>query len=186
MSSTPAKTSLFERIATLIDHSKQNVLRTVNTTMVNTYFEIGRYIVEEQQQGAARAEYGTALLKGLAILLTKRYGKGFSYTNLEQMRKFYLVFSIPQTVSEESDNSRDRSLKNNFTLSWSHYLKLMRIEDKNERHFYEIEARANNWSLRELERQFDSALYQRLALSRDKKVSRNFLKKDKHSSSQKM
>ena len=169
MSSTPAKTSLFERIATLIDHSKQNVLRTVNTTMVNTYFEIGRYIVEEQQQGAARAEYGTALLKGLAILLTKRYGKGFSYTNLEQMRKFYLVFSIPQTVSEESDNSRDRSVKNNFTLSWSHYLKLMRIEDKNERHFYEIEARANNWSLRELERQFDSALYQRLALSRDKK-----------------
>ena len=124
--------------------------------MVKTYFEIGRLIVEDEQKGFERAEYGKETLKNLSVKLTKEFGKGFSATNLEQMRKFYKVYGISQTVSEE------------FKLSWSHYLVLMRMENLNERNFYEIEAINNNWSLRELKRQFNSALYERLVLSKNK------------------
>lgn len=125
--------------------------------MVTTYFEIGRLIVEEEQNGKERATYGKEILKNLSIKLTKEYGKGFSETNLEQMRKFYKVYGISQTLSEE------------FKLSWSHYLILMRMENSNARQFYEIEAINNNWSMRELKRQVNSALYERLLLSKDKK-----------------
>ncbi|MPM85609.1 putative nuclease YhcG [bioreactor metagenome] len=125
--------------------------------MVTTYFEIGRMIVEEEQKGKERAEYGQQLINELSYKLSTEFGKGFSPTNIKQMRSFYLIYSKGQTVSDE------------FNLSWSHYLKLMRIDDENERRFYEIETYKNNWSLRELQRQYDSALYTRLALSRDKK-----------------
>jgi len=104
-------------------------------------------------------------LKDLSERLLQEFGRGFSQRNLEQMRQFYLVFAKTQTVSAE------------FKLSWSHYLNLMRIEDKAERNFYEIEAFTNNWSLRELQRQFDSALYERLVLSRDKKAVKELSKK---------
>ena len=97
-------------------------------------------------------------MKTLSEKLTKEFGKGFSETNLEQMRKFFKVYGIPQTLSEEFQ----------FNLSWSHYLILMRIKDINARNFYEIEAFENNWSLRELKRQVNSSLYERLVLSKDK------------------
>ena len=90
-----------EQIATVIQQAQQQIVTTVNTAMVYTYFEIGRIIVEEQQKGDSRAQYGAGLLKGLAERLTNRFGKGFSYTNLEQMRKFFKVYSIPQTASED-------------------------------------------------------------------------------------
>ncbi len=193
------KTDLAERIERLITETRKRTVAAVNTAMVYTYYEIGRMIVEDEQKGEQRAEYGTAMLKNVANHLSKKFGKGFSYTNLEQMRKFYKVYSqIPQTVSEKSPIFQTMSRKTikeeisenpsrklstpltiskkgqkpsdqlHFTLSWSHYLKLMRIENPDERHFYEIEATENNWSLRELQRQFDSSLYERLALSRDK------------------
>jgi hypothetical protein len=126
--------------------------------MAKTYFLIGKRIVEEEQDGNKRAEYGKNLIKMLSEKLTKEFGKGFSETNLEQMRKFFKVYGIPQTLSEEFQ----------FNLSWSHYLILMRIEDIGTRNFYEIEAIQNNWSLRELKRQVNSALYERLVLSKDK------------------
>ena len=126
--------------------------------MTKTYFLIGKRIVEEEQNGNKRAEYGKNLIKTLSKKLTKEFGKGFSETNLEQMRKFFKVYGIPQTLSEEFQ----------FNLSWSHYLILMRIEDIGTRNFYEIEAIQNNWSLRELKRQVNSALYERLVLSKDK------------------
>lgn len=119
--------------------------------MTLTYFEIGRLIVEHEQQGMERAEYGKAVLKELSQRLTQKLGKGFSVDNLQNMRQFYLTYSIYETVSR------------NFKLSWSHYLKLIRIENLEERKFYEIESIQNNWSLRELRRQFDSSLYERLA-----------------------
>ncbi|MDO5616772.1 MAG: PDDEXK nuclease domain-containing protein, partial [Cruoricaptor ignavus] len=166
------------------------VVTTVNQTMVLTYFEIGRMIVEEEQNGKERAEYGKELLKNISQELTKKFGRGFSVENLDRMRYFYktynpeisstvltksLSFDIPkgQTVLgefESTDNQRNRLklLTEKFKLSWSHYLKLMRIDDQNERSFYEIESYKNNWSLRELQRQYDSALYTRLALSKDK------------------
>lgn len=146
----------FDKIAKLLVEARNSIVQTVNKTMVQTYFEIGRMIVEEEQNGNIRAEYGKQVVIELSKKLTNEFGKGFSRRNLEQMRQFFLVYSKTQTVSAV------------FNLSWSHYLKLMRIDNENERKFYEIEAFENNWSLRELQRQFDSALYERLALSRDK------------------
>src|SRR5699024_9412313 len=102
----------------------------------------------------------------LKIYLTNEFGKGFSSTNLKQMRQFYTVYSNRQTPSVQFKKGQTPS--DEFKLSWSHYLKLMRIEDEKERKFYEIEAYKNNWSVRELQRQFDTALYTRLVLSRDK------------------
>lgn len=151
------KTEIFyQNILNILKNSREKVLKTVNVTMVKTYFEIGRLILEEEQKGEYRATYGKELLKNLSIRLTKEFGKGFSETNLKQMKTFYDVYKIRQTLSDE------------FNLSWSHYLILMRISNLEERQFYEIEAFNNNWSLRELRRQLDSALYERLVLSRDK------------------
>jgi uncharacterized protein YbgA (DUF1722 family) len=157
--------NLYYKVSELLKQAQSNVVQTVNKTMVTTYFEIGRMIVEEEQKGKERAEYGQQLINELSYKLSTEFGKGFSPTNIKQMRSFYLIYSKGQTVSDE------------FNLSWSHYLKLMRIDDENERRFYEIETYKNNWSLRELQRQYDSALYTRLALSRDKKKSLNCQKK---------
>ena len=152
------KKDIYEEIHELLSKARQNIISNINSTMTKTYFLIGKRIVEEEQNGNKRAEYGKNLIKTLSKKLTKEFGKGFSETNLEQMRKFFKVYGIPQTLSEEFQ----------FNLSWSHYLILMRIENINARNFYEIEAIQNNWSLRELKRQVNSALYERLVLSKDK------------------
>ena len=139
--------------------------------MVYAYYEIGHRIYEEEQQGKERAAYGKYLLKELSDHLSKKFGKGFSITNLKQMRQFYLTYrddQISQKVSDQFKNLPVVSSGRKFFLSWSHYLKLMRISDIDERHFYEIEAAKNGWSLSEMKRQFDSSLYERLALSRNK------------------
>ena len=152
------KKDIYQEIHDLLHNARQNIISNINSTMTKTYFLIGKRIVEEEQDGNKRAEYGKNLIKMLSEKLTKEFGKGFSETNLEQMRKFFKVYGIPQTLSEEFQ----------FNLSWSHYLILMRIEDINARNFYEIEAFENNWSLRELKRQVNSSLYERLVLSKDK------------------
>ena len=152
------KKDIYEEIHELLSKARQNIISNINSTMTKTYFLIGKRIVEEEQDGNKRAEYGKNLIKMLSEKLTKEFGKGFSETNLEQMRKFFKVYGIPQTLSEEFQ----------FNLSWSHYLILMRIENINARNFYEIEAFENNWSLRELKRQVNSSLYERLVLSKDK------------------
>jgi len=171
-----------------LQNARHQVLRTVNSTMVCTYFEIGRMIVEEEQSGKDRAEYGKKILKGLSEELKKEFGKGFSIDNLENMRKFYLAYSISESLTrilqitnspslmtnsesvklEEIQTTKTQSLISFFKLTWTHYVFLMRIEDEKERRFYEIESEKYNWSVRELKRQYDSALYTRLALSRDK------------------
>lgn len=150
------KKDIYQEIHDLLHKAKQNIISNINSTMTKTYFLIGKRIVEEEQDGNKRAEYGKKLMKTLSEKLTKEFGRGFSQRNLEQMRTFYLRYSISQTVSAE------------FKLSWSHYLILMRIEDIGTRNFYEIEAIQNNWSLRELKRQVNSSLYERLVLSKDK------------------
>jgi predicted nuclease of restriction endonuclease-like (RecB) superfamily len=152
---------LYTKIEQLLAHARKKVFKQVNKTMVYTYFEIGRIIVENEQGGSEYASYGKGLLKSISKRLSKDFGKGFSIDNLENMRKFYLGYSNSETVSRNLEIP-------DFQLSWSHYLKLVRIDDKEERKFYEIEAAQNQWSLRELKRQCDSALYQRLVLSRDK------------------
>ncbi len=161
-----SENNLSQKISNLLTEARKRVLQTVNHTMVLTYFEIGRMIVEEEQNGKERADYGTYLLYELSQNLTKEFGKGFSITNLKQMRQFYSIYSKQQTISVKS--KKGQTLSDEFKLSWSHYLKLMRIDDELERKFYEIEAFKNNWSLRELDRQYNSALFTRLALSKDK------------------
>lgn len=204
---------LLEKISALLENARKKVVVAVNQTIVLTYFEIGRMIVEDEQGGANRAEYGKNLLKDLSVHLTSKFGRGFSETNLRQMRNFHLSYSkqiqqtssailqkqIQQTVSAESEihpkqsnlsdkqkNSPDNDtisetpstkLLNPFTLSWSHYLKLMRITDLNERKFYEIESFKNNWSLRELQRQYDSGLFTRLSLSKNPQEILNLAEK---------
>ncbi len=163
--SSDSENSFYAKIADVLKDARKSVVQTVNKTMVYTYFEVGKMIVEEQQKGAKRAEYGKQLLKGLSLKLHQEFGKGFSQRNLEQMRQFYLIYSKTQTLSAE------------FKISWSHYLNLMRIDNEEERSFYEIEAFNNGWSLRELQRQFDSALYERLVLSRDKTAIKELSKK---------
>jgi predicted nuclease of restriction endonuclease-like (RecB) superfamily len=162
-------TKFFSQIVDLLQSARKNVVLTINQTMVTTYFEIGRMIVEEEQGGKERAEYGKQIIKQLSKVLTSEFGKGFSERNIEQMRQFYLVYSKPQTLSAESENEMQQITSAEFKLSWSHYLKLMRIDDENERKFYEIETIKNNWSVRELDRQYNSALYTRLIFSLDKK-----------------
>lgn len=168
MSNKPNINPFFTQIVALLEAARNQVLRTVNQTMVLTYFEIGRKLVEKEQQGQERAAYGISLLKELSAVLTQSFGKGFSVTNLQQMRNFYMTYQKQQTLSANLDSAIEQTASANFGLSWSHYLKLMRIEDGNERKFYEIESQKNNWSVRELDRQYNSALFTRLSLSRDK------------------
>lgn len=181
MSTDLTTKQLLDNISVLLENARNKVVVTVNQTIVLTYFEIGRMIVDDEQNGENRAEYGKAVPKDLSLHLTDRFGKGFSASNLQQMKQFYLSYSISQTPSVKSKNNNSQkeqtrsdvfqipqTMSAKFNLSWSHYLKLMRIKDINERKFYEIESFKNNWSLRELERQYDSALYTRLSLSKNK------------------
>lgn len=184
---------LTEEISLLIENAKQHIIAEVNSTMTATYYEIGRMIVEHEQKGQKRATYGKGVLKDLSKKLTDRFGKGFSVDNLQNMRQFYIVYheSIYETASRKSLSEKSETLSRKsseavdvattapaipqtlsakFPLSWSHYLFLMRISNPKERKFYETEATNERWSLREMKRQFNSALYERLALSRDKKA----------------
>jgi len=185
----------FENVAQIIENARSFVGRTANLTMCITYYEVGRMIVEEEQGGKARAEYGKGLLAGLSLFLKERVGKGFSETTLKNARQFYRVYapSIRQALHDELKNIQEKQtgqamlgeLKSQsmltkltngefntsaypFTLSWSHYLILMRIKNDDERRFYEIEATRNQWDYRYLGRQYGSSLYERLALSREK------------------
>jgi predicted nuclease of restriction endonuclease-like (RecB) superfamily len=173
---------LHQRICEILVAAQTGVARTVNTAQVLSNWLIGRAIIEEEQQGKARANYGENLLKTLAQQLKQDYGKGFSYANLKLMRQFYLAF--PQLLLPDQKGYTVRSLFPNTevlsspetwqpghihpNLSWSHYRILMRIEHHQPRAFYEIEALKNNWSSRELERQINSLLFERLAKSTDK------------------
>ena len=152
------KNSAFEKmisdIELLVNASKNELATSINKVMTVTYWSIGKYIVEFEQNGNAKAEYGKNLLSTISKELTLRLGKGYSRPNLNNMRKFYLKYSNCQTVSEK--------------LSWSHICELIKIDDELERSFYEKECVVENWNVRTLRRQMDSALFLRLASSRDK------------------
>jgi len=166
-------TVLWSDVRDLILEARRNVVRGVNAALVWTNFEIGRRIVEHEQRGKARAEYAEETLKSLSQKLTAEFGKGYSVDNLQRMRAFYLIYQKYATLSRISEKKISQTVSrispSAFPLSWSHYVFLIGIEDENERRFYEIESDNQNWSLRELRRQFNSSLYERLALSRDKK-----------------
>ena len=181
---------LIAEVRSLIQSARNAAASTINTLQVMTNYEIGRRIVEHEQQGEKRAGYGSRLIKAVSEQLTKEFGRGFSTSNLASMKSFYLVwrerveiFQQPTgKFGNEYSNHRLENLqnaesieqqfplkfKNPFTLSWTHYVVLLTIKDPNERSFYEIEATNEGWSVPELKRQKASCLYDRLALSRDK------------------
>lgn len=179
--------TLYQRIRELVVTARQTVARGVDLVQVRTNFEIGRRIVEHEQQGEQRAAYGREVIKQLAERLAREFGDGFSARNLASMRTFFLCYRKrspslqtpsanslePSSPAETPDILHTQSAKlpgqsqAPFRLSWSHYVFLLGIKNADERSFYEIEAASQNWTLRELKRQFDSGLYERLALSRD-------------------
>ena len=181
---------LIAEVRRLIQSARHTAASAVNTLQVLTNFEIGRRIVEHEQKGAKRAEYGAVLLKELSARLTEEFGKGFSRSNLQNMRSFFLLWQgrVPKIcqqatgklgIEEKSQQaavelcpveiSAQPIWKSPFTLSWTHYVLLLTVKDPDERSFYEIEAASEGWSVPELKRQKASCLYERLALSRDKK-----------------
>jgi len=147
---------LYNEISSLIQQARSNVVQSVNWTMVITYWEIGKRIIEEEQKGEGRAEYGKYLIKTLSEKLTQEFGKGFTETNLRYMRQFFKAFPIRHAL-------RDK-------LSWTHYRLLIKIEDETERNFYLNESVDCSWSTRQLERQINSFYYRRLLASHDKKI----------------
>ncbi|MFZ2967973.1 MAG: PDDEXK nuclease domain-containing protein [Sulfuricurvum sp.] len=148
------KSELLTNIRNLLIESRGKLQQTVNTVMVQTYWHIGRMIVEEEQQGEQRAQYGKAQLEQIANVLTQEFGKGFDVTNLRKMRQFYQLFPIRDSVRLE--------------LSWTHYRVLIRVENLKAREWYIAESIANNWSVRALERQISTLYYERLLSSSDK------------------
>lgn len=194
MGKSLVRKKLFQSVKVLIATAQQNVVRNVNTTMLLTYFEIGRMIVEDEQQGKQRAEYAKETLINLSSFLTNEFGKGYSVSNLEYMSSFYRTYqsrliSISQTASGilqnkrqkrisqtlsgqfESDSASKKTSPQNsfyFNLTWSHYVQLIKIKNDDERNFYEIESQVNNWTVRELQRQYNTSVYERIALSKNK------------------
>ena len=187
---TPPDDALFDRAAEILEAARGHVVRTVNTAMVHANWLIGRAIVEVQQGGHDRAEYGDALLRRLAERLTERFGRGYSYPSVKRMRQFYQTF--PQGSAARRSEQKGSALlslsaatpepgrKGSALLSlfdgpvqfptelgWTHYLSLMRVKHQGARAFYEIEAARECWTTRELDRQIASLLYERLAASRD-------------------
>lgn len=159
--STQNYQSLITDIGTLLNRGREQVAQTANTILVQTYWLIGRHIVEFEQNGQDKAEYGSNLLERLSKDLTKLYGKGFSRSNLFHIRMFYLKFPKIQTVSGQFEMPV-------FTLSWSHYAEIIKEDNPLAIGFYTKQTEKENWSVRELKRQMKSMLFHRLALSKDK------------------
>ena len=178
-------TQLAEKIEVLVTEARKKIASVANTAQVYTYYEIGRYIIEDEQGGKVRAEYGKGVLKRVSERLTERLGKGWSVDTLENARNFYNIYAKSEPVVRKSDVPIEKSeplvrnlgttgnrnqwlLNQRFTLPWSHYQILTHVKDSDARSFYEIEAFKQQWSKRQLQRQIGSGLYERLALSRDK------------------
>ncbi len=184
---------LYRRVAVILDEARSRVARTVNTAMVHAYWLIGREIVLVEQQGKERAGYGEGLMRRVAARLSSTFGKGFSLASLKRMKQFYLAFpsgsalmadtgqkgSTASSLSGDGDVARKGSTASSLSaplpaalfppmLAWSHYLALLRVSNAQARSFYEIEAAREAWSVRELERQIASLLFERLSMNRDK------------------
>ncbi len=198
LSALPGYSDIHVGIVDVITNARIKAARNVNSLMTASYWEIGRRIVEAEQSGKRRAGYGEQLIARLSDDLTQQFGRGFSSRNLEQMRQFYMTWSIPQTLSAESseplslsgrptneqaelallgmsvvDDSQSRQrelaeLAKNFTLPWSAYVRLLSVQDAHARQFYEVEALHGGWSVRQLDRQISSQFYERTALSKNK------------------
>lgn len=174
--------TILSAVVDLLESARRTSVRTINTIMTATYWEIGRKIVDHEQEGKDRATYGKELLQRLGADLTAKFGRGFGWRNLYQMRSFYLAYprilQTPSAKSESANNSQIfqtvsgksylATLATRFQLPWSHYVKLLGVRNSNARIFYEAEALRGGWSVRQLERQISTQFYERTALSRNK------------------
>jgi len=160
--------SLVQSIGSLIQSARVRVIQTINAEMVNLYWEIGRHIVEYEQGGSDRAKYGKKLLERLLKDLMSQFGKGFSNTNLKYTRMLYETFPIRQALPDELDDNKLFQVLPDG-LSWTHLVMILRVEEPLTRHFYIKQCQIEQWSIRELERQINSMLFERIALSKDKK-----------------
>lgn len=179
--------TLFNKISAIIEEGRKYVATAVNLAEVYSKYKIGEYIVEDEQDGHYRAQYGKRVLETLSVRLTEKYGEGWSYRNLREYKQFYNMYSAeaPMMPADQLPISKEGEINlantarqisspkmadtaRQFILSWSHYLILMRIKNAEERRFYEIESAKQQWSYRQLSRQVGSSLYERLALSRNK------------------
>lgn len=187
--------NIYENIINILEDARRKTYRAINFSMVQAYWHIGRLIVEEEQKGEKRAEYGNYLIKELSKKLTEYFGKGFTTTNLKYFRKFYLTFPITNILSNTLDNNqpvggkigiveKSHALRDQFPmdaktntlnmdLSWTHYRLLLKVEKTEARNFYIDECIQNNWSTRQLERQINSFYYERILSSRNKQAVRN-------------
>jgi predicted nuclease of restriction endonuclease-like (RecB) superfamily len=177
---TAALNSLFDRVVAILEEARANVVRSVNNNIVSAYWLIGQEIVQELQSGEERAEYGKRLLENLSERLVKKYGEGYSISNLRNFRQFYLVFkdrtpkfhhptgSELEMQKKHSPVGSESSRRFHPNLSWSHYRALMRVESRQARDFYETESVRCGWDKRTLERQISTLFYERLLKSRDK------------------
>lgn len=154
LTTTRTYQTLLDNIGSLLERARQKAYAAVNQVLVETYWGIGKQIIEYEQDGQVRAEYGVGQLRNLSQDLMGRHGKGFSVDNLENMRRFYLAYPKSETLSRK--------------LSWSHYLELLKVKEALARSFYEKQGIKEGWSLRELRRQINSLLFERIALSKDK------------------
>lgn len=157
---------LIDGIVVLMDNARNDIAKKVNTTMVETYWHIGQYIVEYEQDGGARAQYGKGIIKQLSQDLTLKFGKGFGISNLVYMRKLYKTFPIIGTLSHK--------------LSWGHYYEILKIDDEMERTFYIRQCEQEHWNVRELKRQMQSMLFHRIALSKKPSEVLNLAKEGAH------
>ena len=156
--------ALYKDITAILQAARSNAYRAVNTAMVDAYWLIGKRIIEEEQQGENRAQYGHELIKNLSIVLNAEFGNGFSIANLKNFRQFYLTF-----IGDEKGYTLCSS------LSWSHIRLIMRIDDTKVRHYYLTESKAENWSVRQLQRNMQSHYYERLLSSQNKNNAINVL-----------
>ena len=169
----------------LVKHARNITVQQVNMIQLLTYYAIGKWIVEVQQRGESRARYGSQVIKRLSEEMKKNFERGFSEDSLKNARKFYMTYKdrIDETVFNLFAVEKSETVfslfeeKPPFIVSWSHYLQLMRIENEDERSFYEIESAKSGWSVRTLQRQYNSSFYERLALSRDKEAVLQLAKK---------
>ena len=170
-SNTIEYNDLVREIAVLVKKKKGQLYHTINHTITSTYWNIGKYLVEFEQRGNIRAQYGTELLKNLSKDLTRQFGRGYSYRNLQLAKKLYNTFPIMQSLIAQFPRKEQLkpSEKALLQCSWTHLVRLLSISNETERNFYLIETVENNWSVRELNRQIDTALFERLAISTDKK-----------------
>lgn len=170
---------LVGNISQLVKQSKWQIVQNINHTITYTYWQIGKYIVEYEQKGQERADYGLGLVKKLSDDLTLTYGKGYSYRNLQLAKKLYNTFPIMQSlIAQSSDkdvfSNLEIALKN---VSWTHLVRLLSIQNETERNFYLIETVENNWSVRELNRQIDAALFERLLINKNEKALKEIVSK---------